>query len=211
MKNNGTPVIEVDLEIPPMPPEPLGSPVVWLRKFYKAIDEAGGEQNVPCGTCDACCRDFEEIFLTEEEAHKYDHTIHEDGRKLLARKDGHCAYLTDMGCTTYGDRPDNCRQFDCRALAHCGLFPVDFPRVNAAIEHWDVEVKTEEEKVLGMALRLAARSAVEKDGKDPFAAAGQAVFGGYATFAREAVALVRKHTAETEGPKIIDQFGQKFD
>lgn len=189
-----------------MPKEPLGSPVVWLRKFYRGLD--AGEVSVPCGSCNACCKDFDEIFLEDEEKDKYEHTVSEDGRFLLAREDGHCKYLVDERCTTYEDRPKNCRQFDCRALAHCGLFPSDFPRVDAAVQHWEVEVKTEEEKVLGLALRLAARASVES-GKDPFKASAEAIFGGYAMFARDAVNMVRKHEKQ-QVPKIVDQFGQEF-
>jgi len=189
-----------------MPKEPLGSPVVWLKKFYRGLDE--GEVSVPCGTCNACCRDFDEIFLTDEEKDKYEHTVNEAGRAMLARKDGQCAYLTEEGCTTYADRPHNCRQFDCRALAHCGLFPADFPNVNEAVQHWEVEVKTEEEKVLGLSLRLAARASIES-GKDPFRASADAIFGGYAMFARDAVKMVRDRN-KTDGPRIVDQFGKEF-
>ena len=160
---------------------------------------------MPCGTCDACCRDFDEVFLTDEEKHKYEHTVNEEGRAILARGDDHCFYLGRDGCATYDDRPLNCRQFDCRALAHCGVFPMDFPRVNAAVQHWELEFKTEEEKVLGMALRLAARAAVES-GKDPFQATGQAVFGGFGMFAREAVALIRK--SAKAAPQILNRFGK---
>lgn len=191
-----------------MPKEPLGSPVVWLKKFYRGLDE--GEAKVPCGTCNACCKDFDEIFLEDDEKEKYEYAVSDDGRATLAREDGHCKYLVDDRCTTYEDRPKNCKQFDCRALAHCGLFPVDFPNVNDAVQHWDVEIKTEEEKVLGLSLRLAAKSSVES-GKDPFRAAAEAVFGGYATFARDAVRMVReRNNTKTNVPKIVDQFGQEF-
>ncbi len=194
-------------DIKPIPKEPLGSPVVWLKKFHKGIEK--GEVTVPCGTCDACCRDFDEIFLTDEEAPKYEHIICEEGknagRPTLARKDDHCHYLTEEGCSVYKDRPKNCRQFDCRALAHCGVFPMDFPRVNAAVQHWEPTFKTEEEKVLGMSLRLAARAAVES-GSDPFQASAKAVFGGFGMFAREAVALIRRATRR--GPQLVDQFGR---
>ncbi len=189
--------------IKPMSKEPLGSPVVWLKKFHEGIEK--GEVTVPCGTCDACCRDFDEIFLTNEEKDKYEHTVNEKGRAVLARGDDQCFYLGRDGCSTYNDRPLNCRQFDCRALAHCGLFPMDFPRVNAAVQHWDPTFKTEEEKVLGMALRLAARASVES-GKDSFQASAQAVFGGFGMFAREAVALIRK--AVRRGPEIVGVDGK---
>lgn len=192
-----------DTAIKPIPKEPLGSPVVWLKKFHQGIEK--GEVTVPCGTCDACCRDFDEIFLTDEEKDKYEHTVNEGGRAVLARSDDHCFYLGRDGCSTYDDRPDNCRQFDCRALAHCGLFPVDFPRLNAAVQHWEPTFKNEEEKVLGMALRLAARAALES-GRDLFQASAQAVFGGFGMFAREAVALIRKSTRR--GPQLVDQFGK---
>ena len=186
--------------------EPLGSPVTWLRRFHKGIEE--GEVRVPCGTCDACCRDFDEIFLTEDEKDKYEHTTSEDGRHVLARKEGHCHYLTEKGCSTYADRPLNCRQFDCRALAHCGVFPTDFPRVDVAVQHWEVDASqmTEEEKVLGLSLRMAARAAVEA-GDDPFQASAKAVFGGFGMFAREATALVRK-TAQTRPVELVDKFGK---
>ncbi len=201
-----------DEDVKPMPPEPLGSPVTWLRKFHAGIEN--GEVSVPCGTCDSCCRDFDEIFLTEDEAQKYEHTIAEDGRPLLARNDTNtqCYYLDDeKGCQTYEDRPLNCRQFDCRALAHCGVFPVDFPRVNAAVQHWEVDASqmTEEEKVLGLSLRMAARAAVEIEKKDPFQAAAAAVFGGFGLFAREATALVRRD-AQAKAVKLVDKFGKPF-
>lgn len=183
---------------------PLGSPSTWLRKFYRGLD--AGSVDVPCGDCTVCCRSFEFIVLADSEKDKYNHHLLDDGRPVLdMTEEGHCGYLTETGCSVYEDRPLNCRQFDCRSLAHCGLFPEDYPELSIIVKNWEVELKTEEDKVLSMALRMASREAVSQ-GKDALAAMTYAVIGGYGKYAKDAVKIVRQHEKNPIG--LVDSKGK---
>ena len=50
-------------------------------------------------------------------------TYWEGGERKLSRKEnGDCVYLAD-GCSIYEERPDECRQFDCRDYIENPLLP----------------------------------------------------------------------------------------
>lgn len=73
--------------------------------------------DVPCGTCNACCRNTE-VLLTPEEAKEYlcdVRTVKGDTGAFLKRQNnGNCIYLGAGGCSTYLKRPQVCQGFDCR-------------------------------------------------------------------------------------------------
>lgn len=76
-----------------------------------------------CGTCNACCRQWDLIVLDpqKDDPSLYEHQVIIDpnGRKLITLKhqaNGDCVYLNrSKGCTIHGDAPSRCREMDCRS------------------------------------------------------------------------------------------------
>jgi Fe-S-cluster containining protein len=80
--------------------------------------------DVPCGSCNACCR-FLAPHLTPSEisSGKYPLSLINgpEGPVVTMWKDaetGGCAMFKDNKCSIYEDRPVACRQFDCRKGHH---------------------------------------------------------------------------------------------
>lgn len=79
--------------------------------------------DVPCGTCNACCK-LLSPHLTPEEISSGQYPISfvqgTDGPVvvLYRHKDGGCGMLVNDKCSIYENRPIACRQFDCRKGHH---------------------------------------------------------------------------------------------
>jgi Fe-S-cluster containining protein len=82
--------------------------------------------DVPCGSCNMCCKLLSPFLTTEEIASgKYPLSIinpsntNEGPTVVLFRNiHGGCGMLIDNKCSIYEDRPIACRQFDCRRGHH---------------------------------------------------------------------------------------------
>ena len=86
------------------------------------------ESSVPCGACQACCRNGDTIAMQPEDAERLarippallrDVADLLSGRQTQALRhqaDGSCAALAESGCSIYKDRPAICRAFDCRVV-----------------------------------------------------------------------------------------------
>lgn len=80
--------------------------------------------NVPCGTCNACCRNTDPVLLDpDENPANYKTTAYlrvgldiAPRVGLAMKENGNCYYLGETGCTIYDKRPRVCRAFDCRML-----------------------------------------------------------------------------------------------
>jgi Fe-S-cluster containining protein len=91
------------------------------------IEHEQPESNVPCTTikCTECCEKLSP-YLTEEELRsgKYLYTLLNSGdpnRPVIAipKTDRGCFYFTkEKTCSIYENRPQACRQFDCRKSHH---------------------------------------------------------------------------------------------
>lgn len=106
---------------------PAGDFYDFLSKSKKGIKNS----TVPCGECTGCCTSsyFKRIEADEEETLKripknllsYSPGI-PDGAVLLGYDEkGHCTMLKDNSCSIYEDRPQTCRDFDCRIFLATGL------------------------------------------------------------------------------------------
>ncbi|MEJ0100147.1 MAG: YkgJ family cysteine cluster protein [Pseudomonadota bacterium] len=92
-----------------------------------------GEQiaDVPCDGCVGCCVSSYAIPLrpTDKTAlaavpDRYLHLPVDGGFALMRhRDDGTCPMLEARRCTIYADRPQTCRDYDCRIYAATGLLP----------------------------------------------------------------------------------------
>lgn len=87
------------------------------------VDNNIFRSDVPCGTCQLCCKTLI-VPLADEEYEKYEGhwgwvTTPDGkrwGRALLRNPDGSCVYLTKQGCSIHGNAPHVCQRFDCREL-----------------------------------------------------------------------------------------------
>lgn len=82
--------------------------------------------NVPCGTCNGCCRNELIVLHPEDGDIPALYTTIRVRQPLTGlmvdaiplKDDGACIYLGAEGCTIHARRPAVCRAFDCRVMYH---------------------------------------------------------------------------------------------
>jgi Fe-S-cluster containining protein len=130
------------------------------------LDDFGGDAEVPCGTCTACCTSSQFVHIEPDE------------RDTLARvpaavcfpapglpkghvvmgydEHGRCPMFVDGRCSIYDVRPRACRAYDCRIFAVTGVEP-EQPTIAARVAQWRFDVDDP-------ARRDRVRAAVPADG-----------------------------------------------
>jgi hypothetical protein len=153
-------------------PVPAGSFGAWLDGMEQVL-AAGGESEVPCGGCTACCRSSQFIPVGPEETDALAHIPAEllfpaprrpPGHMLLGYDErGHCPMLVDDRCTVYEHRPRACRTYDCRVLPAAGIELDDGvqPSVARRARRWRFDYPDEADEVHHAAVRAAAAFVVE--------------------------------------------------
>ncbi|MGE5228331.1 MAG: YkgJ family cysteine cluster protein [Deltaproteobacteria bacterium] len=145
-------------------PEPVPAPfAAWLRATCATL-EKDVPADVPCGSCNACCRTFHQIHLRpgEKRARK---RLPKDflsvapglppGYLLLGyTEEGACPVLVGGRCTIYEDRPLVCRTYDCRMYAATGVAP-DRPEIAAQVRRWTFSYPGREDRELQDAVLAA--------------------------------------------------------
>ena len=116
----------------------------WLRETLAALAEKR-EADVPCGSCNACCRTFHFINIRPEDrralrrlppAYLSPAPDLPPGNLYLGFDEaGRCPMLVDDRCTIYADRPRACRTYDCRIYASAGI-EADRPDIDAQARRW---------------------------------------------------------------------------
>ena len=104
----------------------------WLRSAQAALAEEESA-DVPCGSCNACCRTFHFIHVRPEERRARARLPRDflfpapglpPGNLVLGHdQNGCCPMLVSGRCTVYADRPLACRTYDCRVYAATGIAP----------------------------------------------------------------------------------------
>ena len=82
--------------------------------------EATGLYDVPCNGCTRCCHGDAVRILQHEDASRWLTEPHDwmPGARMLAHKpNGDYVYLGERGCTRQDDKPQMCREMDCRLIA----------------------------------------------------------------------------------------------
>lgn len=150
------------------PPDlPAGDFATWLREMRAALRD-GGELDVPCGGCNACCKSAYFIHIRPDERE----TLKRIPRRLrfpapgLPRghvvlgydERGHCPMLVDDRCSIYEHRPRTCRSYDCRIFPATGLDTAGDGKaqLDARIRRWRFDLASEADGRLLAAARAAA-------------------------------------------------------
>ena len=122
---------------------PAGDFAEWL-----ADTQAGRPADVPCGTCNGCCKSFYFIHVEPDETQALAHIPGEllfpapgrpAGHKVMGHDQyGCCPMLVDERCSIYEHRPRTCRIYDCRIFAAANLpaGETDKALINTRAQRW---------------------------------------------------------------------------
>ncbi len=147
------------------PPLDAGVLSEWLDGMQRVFRD-GGDSDVPCGECTACCTASQFVQIGPEETDALAHIPAEllfpaprmpRGHVVMGYDErGRCPMLGERGCSIYEHRPQTCRTYDCRLFAATGVEPAD-AGIAARTVRWRFDRPTEADVVLGTALRAAAQ------------------------------------------------------
>jgi len=103
----------------------------WLRETEASVRSGKGGADVPCGSCRGCCRSSMFVHIGPEETQTMRRIPRAllfpapglpKGHVLMGYNDqGECPMLVEAECSIYDDRPQTCRDYDCRVFAATGV------------------------------------------------------------------------------------------
>jgi uncharacterized protein len=139
----------------------------WLEQALASFQGEAGT-DVPCGTCRGCCTSSYFIHVRPGDWK----TIGVVPRKLLSpapgsppghkivgfSANGSCALLVDGDCSIYGNRPQTCRDYDCRVFAAAGIDAggPDKAAINRRIRQWRFSYASDRDLEIHQAIKAAA-------------------------------------------------------
>jgi hypothetical protein len=160
--------------------QPAGEFSSWLRSTRRTQQLRIVGADVPCGSCNACCRSSYFIHIRPEETETLERIPKEllfpapglpRGNVLMGYDEqGRCPMLVDGRCSIYEHRPQTCRDFDCRVFAATGVRQDD-DGVQAVIaervRRWRFDFPGEVDRREYSAVRAAAAFLQEQKGWFP--------------------------------------------
>lgn len=120
---------------------------------------------VPCEGCVGCCvssypiplRPADQVAIERVPEGYLTLPVGEGTARMGFREDGSCPLLVCGRCSVYADRPQTCRDYDCRLYSAAGLVPDgDRPVIEERVREWRFEYQDEAARQLADALRRAA-------------------------------------------------------
>jgi Fe-S-cluster containining protein len=138
----------------------------WLDDM-RAVLRGERIADVPCGDCVGCCvssypiplRSTDRVALERVPAGHLHLPMASGGglARMGYREDGSCPMLSTAGCSIYNDRPQTCRDYDCRIYAAAGVLPDgQRPIIQARVLAWQFTCANAEEAAKAAAVRRAA-------------------------------------------------------
>ena len=138
----------------------------WAVATASAI-RTGGDADVPCRECTACCTSSQFVHVGPDETETLAHIPAEllfpapglpRGHVLLGYDaNGHCPMFVDGGCSIYEHRPRTCRTYDCRVFEAAEIAPdPDRPRIARQAERWSFRDEAPSDAARREAVRTAA-------------------------------------------------------
>ncbi|MEO8315259.1 MAG: YkgJ family cysteine cluster protein [Pseudomonadota bacterium] len=139
----------------------------WLAAM-RAVLRGEQSADVPCGDCVGCCISSYPIPLRptdgvalETVPSQYLHLPADSAGGLARmgfREDGSCPMLCAGKCSIYSDRPQTCRDYDCRIYAAAGLLPDGArPVIQERVLAWRFAFGSADEQAAAEAVQRAAR------------------------------------------------------
>ena len=138
--------------------QPAGSFSECLRSTEASLRSGNGGAEVPCGTCRGCCRSSMFIHIKPEETRTIQRIPRAllfpapglpKGNVLLGYDDkGQCPMLVGNECSIYEDRPQTCRDYDCRVFSATGI-AVDQetqPEIAQRVREWIFSYESEKSR-----------------------------------------------------------------
>lgn len=148
---------------------PAGDFLSWLEQTREALKhDTGPGADVDCRDCTGCCSSSYFIHIRPEEKK----TLQRINKKLLVPapglpkghvlmgygRDGVCPMLLNNQCSIYADRPQTCRNFDCRVFAASGIAAGDEKgRISQRVRHWRFSYPTPQDRAAHRAVQAAAQ------------------------------------------------------
>jgi Fe-S-cluster containining protein len=164
MTTPGQPAAATDAAV--ADPVPFGA---WMQATLDTLLR-DAPADVPCGSCNACCRTFHQLHVRPDEKRARRRLPKEylsvarglpPGYLLLGYTDeGACPVLIGGRCTIYEDRPLVCRTYDCRLYAATGVEP-DRREIATQVRRWRFSYAGERDRELQKAV-LAALSFIRQ-------------------------------------------------
>jgi len=144
---------------------PAGDFSSWLRHTRRALVSDEGA-DVPCGDCTACCTASYYVYVRPDETR----ALARIGKHRLVALPGmptgylamgwdargHCPMLVDNRCSIYQDRPQTCRDFDCRIFPATGVDVDVKPLIAARARRWRFAHPVLRDHIEHAAVRAAA-------------------------------------------------------
>lgn len=137
----------------------------WLAAM-RAVLRGQRQADVPCGSCIGCCISAYPIPLRPEDTVARDQVPEQwllgaavPGERWLMgfREDGSCPFMASGRCGIYADRPQTCRDYDCRIYAAAGLVPAGpRPAIEARVRLWRFDYTAEADRQAQAAVQHAA-------------------------------------------------------
>ena len=156
-------------QAPEKSPQSAGAFSSWLRDTRDGLRSKTVGAKVPCGACTGCCRSSMFIHIRPDEAGalkripkalQFPAPGLPKGNVLLGYKEnGECPMLVENQCSIYEDRPQTCRDYDCRVFAATGIGVSETlqPLIAAKVKQWHFEYPTGDDRKDEAAVQAAAR------------------------------------------------------
>ena len=138
----------------------------WLAAMRQVL-RGERDADVPCGDCIGCCVSSYPIPLRPEDVRARAEvpeqyllgTMASGERWMMGfREDGRCPFMNGRQCDIYAERPQTCRDYDCRIYAAAGLVPDgDRKVIEQRVHEWEFSFTSDAERADAEAVRRAAQ------------------------------------------------------
>lgn len=132
----------------------------------RAVLRGEAEADVPCDGCVGCCVSgypvplrpgVDQAALEQVPARYLSLPAGGGMARMNPRDDGTCPMLEAGQCRIYAQRPQTCRDYDCRIYAAAGLLPDGGrPVIRERVLEWHFDQEDEETQRAAVAVRRAA-------------------------------------------------------
>jgi len=138
----------------------------WLTSM-RGVLRGDRDADVPCGDCVGCCVSSYPIPLRLRDKLAREQVPEErligparPGERWLMgyRDDGSCPFLLGHHCSIYADRPQTCRDYDCRIYAAAEMMPDgDRPVIAGRVKAWRFIYRSDQDRREAQAVSRAAQ------------------------------------------------------